>query len=362
MFKLKNDIEKLRAVLTTAAQTNDLIQNLSDFCRSDETDLLLMENFKKMFQFGLNQFNKFVSLLPTATEVYTKLYFVAQTLNGPFREYALNLVDEDKPLWKKAPDILGVNGNVNRSQLATPIWVSPAPPDGSSGQDETVDGQELPVNMNIVTRTKLPKFMRDNIEGITYISGVMSSSSVYGTIYVDQTLPCVDKRSAERGDESTLNQWSPPHGLYMASDVARWQASSSAKRSIERSVQIYNGGLDHELYEFRKFYNPYKDNESEVDRYEVQRKVEYEYYKLDEEAPSEEDVIELRTKTIKTDLYGNTYDSDDAKSWNFVTEDLDEEPVNLQQYTVRGRLGDTERLEDDDQPEYDKTKPSPDQD
>lgn len=336
-MKLNNKIEKLRAVEITTDQINELIPNISilgDFSTSDKN---LMENFKKIFHLGLRQLRKFIDLLNSSNaDPYTVLYFTKQLLNGPLADEVQPLVDSNKSLWKKTPDILGTNGNVNRSQTSIPIF----------------DSTTIPANANNVTLNKLPEFMRSNIEGIALIANTTTSVSVIKTLVVDNTLPCVEKNSSERvsGDESNLN--STAHGLYMVSDVSRFNVSEAAEQAIRSNVSGFNGSKDDALYLFKRDYNPYIDNDSEVDRYEVQRKLEYQYTNVNPDKPDDEIII--KNVIIKTDMYGNTYDSDEAKAYKMRVEDPEEEnvEVELNLYTVKGRLGDVRAPEEEQQPEY----------
>lgn len=336
--KLNNKVEKLRALIgamdefpSDRFETNPLTGDDS----VSQTDITLMYKFKRIFQTDSKKIDSvitdFLTLMDSSdVDAYTALYYKRQLLNGPFRIRIQDAITAGKvKSWKEAPDILGTNGDLNISQSSVPIVFSSA--------------NLIATNASLVTLNKIPLFMQNNIADLTLNLQFIANLTVSSSLIVDDSPHNISDRS-----DAFLNKQA--HGLIIIRDASRQQATEQASASIKNSAlgTLNNNGKA--IYNFQKEYNPYIDNISTVTNTGVRRKLQYEVVIIDPETGKEK--TEIKSTYIVTDLYGNTYDSDDAKDYIMQVKNDDDQNVELDLYSVRGRLGDTVEPKEEEQEEY----------
>jgi hypothetical protein len=315
MPKLNKKVEKLRSFFTTKKQVEDLIENLSEIGEYKEEDLLLMESFKRVFHKGVEQLKIFIEdldRLGPEVDEYTIYYYVKQILNSPFGGIALELT-KDKRYWKKAPDIMGVNGNLNRSNTQTHIL------------DYLPLNREILTN-NVVTLRKIPPFVEEHIRGLEY-----SVDSMMTYVY-DSPLQLDNFLSDYENDYKPTNR--EPHGYYFVPDTHSWENTQKASEDIFKKVEDYLEEEDYRMYVFYKTYNPFlsDDNVNRTIIDVLKRKV-YHFKNID----SDEKVLEY--VNIYTDLAGRLFEADAIRA-NSIKIETSNRNINLKLHTLKDQLGD----------------------
>lgn len=336
--KLNNKVEKLRALIGATDDFPSDVFETNPLTGDDsvtQTDITLMYEFKRIFQTDSKKvysvLASFLTLMDSSdVDAYTALYYKRQLLNGPFRIWIQDAITAGKvKSWKEAPDILGTSGDLNVSQASIPILFSSA--------------NLIATNASLVTLNKIPLFMQDNIRDLTQHLQFITNSTVGYSLNGDDASHDISDR-----EDAFLNK--QPHGLIIIRDGSRQLATEEASEGVKNSAlgTLNNNGKA--IYKFQKDYNPYIDNTSTVTSTGVRRKLQYEVPIIDPETGKEK--TEIKTTYITTDLYGNTYDSDEAKDYIMQVKNDDDENVELELYSVRGRLGDTVEPKEEEQEEY----------
>ena len=188
-FNVKAQV--LRSLFVSRKQFENLIVRdcngklQGDFMHNfSEAELDFMENYLQIFELGLNQLEKFMSMLSSAEGLLrldesTILYYLRQLLNGPFSCAAYDLSrimsGQDLNLLASVNDGIGTLGNAVRSNIAT-----------------TVYGLE-PFNAALDLYNKLPPFMQKNLDDGTRVATNVFSRNFEQNVYLDNTLPFIDK-------------------------------------------------------------------------------------------------------------------------------------------------------------------------
>lgn len=306
MYKLSKKVERLRAVLLTKKQSEELIGNLDTLGNFSEEDKTLMENFKKIYHAGVKQLKVFINSLEdigTKVDEYTIMYYLTQLRNSPFKGF-LSALTLDKKYWKNTPDTLGVQGNLNRSTVETPI---------SELADTTV------YDINVLTLKKVPKFILDSHNELTKASNTVYQNCVQGSIVLDNQL----REVSAQANNST------PHGSYLVADTTSWTNTQSLSAEIFPKIKEFLGDETYRLYEFNREINLF-DKESNTDvstQYVVHRISEY-FQGGD-----------TKQAVISADLIGNAFESDKVREFKLeIKNDAKNTILNL--HTVEGQLGD----------------------
>lgn len=315
MPELSKKVEKLRSFLTTKKQVEELIGNLKDIGDYKEEDLILMESFKRIFHKGEKQLEKFISDLdelgPKVDE-YTIYYYIRQLVNSPFGVKAFEL-GKDKKYWKNSPDIMGVNGNLNRSNTQTHIL------------DFLSLDREVMTN-SVVSNRKIPPFMQEHIRGLEYSVDSMMMFAYDSPMQLDNYL------SNKPNDYKPTNQDS--HGHYFVPDTHSWEITKAASPDIFKKVEGYLKEEDYRMYVFKKTYNPFleRDNVNRTIIDILQRKV---YYNTNYDVKNNP----LEFVNIYTDLVGRTFETNQVREFKITIENPNKD-IDLYLHTVEGQLGD----------------------
>lgn len=309
MIKLSKKVERLRAVLLTKKQSEELIKNIDTLGDFNDEDKTLMENFKKIYHAGVKQLKVFVdklSELGKKVDEYTIIYYVTQLKNSPLRSFLGSLVT-DKPYWASTPDILGTQGNLNRSITQTPI-------------EEL--GDTLVTDHSIATLNKVPEFVLENFRELTDNTNRIYKSNVYGSLLLDSALRGVSP-------SPTNND---PHGSYMVADTTSWNNTQDASDMVFEEVKNKLGEETFRLYAFNKLVNQFnKDVNSDVSRqYVVHHLSEYKA------------AGETKSVILSTDLVGSVFEYDDPRKFELEIK-AESKNTKLKLHTVQGQLGDTSK-------------------
>jgi hypothetical protein len=309
MIKLTKKVERLRAVLLTKKQSEELIKNIKDLGDFNDEDKTLMENFKKIYHSGVKQLKVFVDLLSELgkkVDEYTILYYTTLLKNGPLSSF-LGPIVSGKPYWASTPDILGTLGNLNRSTTQTPI----------SGLGDTIV-----YDQSVVTLNKLPGFVIETYRELTNDVNTIYKNNVLGSLLLDGAL---------RG-ASPLPTNNDPHGSHMVADTTSWNNTLSATDRIFEEVKTALGEETFRLYAFNKLGNPFSSevNSDVSSQYVVQHVSEY------------ISAGETKSAILSTDLVGNSFEYDEPRKFAFEIKGTAKN-TKLKIHTVQGQLGDTSK-------------------
>jgi len=314
-----NKIENLRVVERTKSQVEKLISNLSILGNFTDEDKEITEEYKKIYELGLDQLKVFIDKLeelgPKLDE-YTILYFTEQLLNGPLVlkviEYTNNL---SKPYWKKSPDIMGVTGNTGTDNSSVPVFAT----------------GKYALNINTDVYNKLPKFMQNNLKGLTRVTQDIFTDNMNTATITDNTLPIVDKKPFLRiSNESQTDHNYNPHGNYLVKDVGFDLTIKQISKQIFELVKEFLGGETFRLYDFKKQINAYDSEKNPNTTGKV----------LLERILTCDDTQRV---TIKTDVLGNTYDSEERRKAELKIPSKDKDK-KFKLHTVKGQLGSGEEV------------------
>ena len=325
MIKLSKKVERLRAVLLTKKQSEELIKNIKDLGDFNDEDKTLMENFKKIYQKGVGQLKVFIDLLEELgkkVDDYTITYYTTQLKNGPLRSFLSNLV-KNKNYWANTPDILGTQGNLNRSTTQTPIALL---------ADTAVN------DASVVTINKLPGFVYSAYEDLTKDTNTIYKNNAYGSLLLDTALRSSQTNNMlELFDSSLRGVNSAPtndqaHGSYMVADTTSWNNTQAASERVFGQISDKLGEETLRLYAFNKQLNLFDGNiNTDVSTKDV---VHYlsEYMSLGE----------TKSVILSTDLIGNSFEYDEPRKFEFEIKG-ESKNTKLKLHTVQGQLGDTSK-------------------
>jgi hypothetical protein len=247
--RMGTSIERLRALQHTAHGMNKLIKANNSFGAFSSVDKLLMESFKKIFHLGSKQLSRFFEDFSgklkygSAISPYDQLYYKTQLLNSPFRGKVIAKVVNKERYWRNKTDIMGITGDINnRASSETPIY------DYWTGRSD----------VSSVTRTKMPGFMQANINILQTTATGLVTQGVFGSIFIDNTLPLIDKSPINRyNTEANGGLQGTAHGHRMVCDSPRY--------AVTRSLEEYILGSDNEEpYDEREYNTGDKDTEVKV--------------------------------------------------------------------------------------------------
>lgn len=282
---MRNRVELLRAIEFTKEDLENIL-NLEDIDDFSDEDKDFMEEFKKVYELGLNQLEKFINKLDEEgkdLDVYSIKYYVRQLFNGPLGQYARQL-SEDKNYFVPTPDIMGIQGNRLRSWLNTTLL---------QGYDNSLG---LPVDHH----NKLPVFIHETLESsISTVEDMFRGGMLEFSVH-DNTLPIIDKEPQIRyASEPTGELQLSPHANYAVKDSYFYQVLEVLNISLFEEVEKYLGDENYRLYLDNKEYNPF-ENDSTSSNWEMKRKEGEE--ELDVDLLGKQiDSFEKRQSTLKVE-------------------------------------------------------------
>lgn len=278
---MTNRIELLRAFQYTKEDLDNIL-NLDEIADFTEADKDFMEEFKKIYELGLNQLESFINKLDEEgknLDEYSIDYYVNILLNGPLGQY-VRILSKDKKYFKSHADVFGINGNQQRSNQNTTV----------------LPGGDYELGCPIDLYNKLPLFVQKTLYNSTKLTEDIFRGSLTSATLVDNTLPLVDKKPQER-------YTSEPTGFWVYGAIANYCLKDSnfymnilsiiGNRIFEK-VKNYLGDEDFEIYKSKKLYNPFDStlNESQSKNFELKKDIGEE---------------------VSLDLMGNLFDSEEKR-------------------------------------------------
>lgn len=287
---MRNRVEILRAIQYTKDDVSNY-PSLSSIAPFKEIDYDFMEEFKKVYELGLNQLESFINKLDDEgkdLDAYSIKYYVTNLLNGPLSNFAKEL-GKDKNYFINTPDVMGSNGNSYRTDQNTSILPT----------------QPLPLGVNVDMYNKLPQFMQLNLEDSVDNTESVFRDSSFGTTFMDNTLPIVDKAPQRRYDEEPsgrINQFA--HGNLGVKDSFFFNVLQDINQQIFEKVQEYLGEENFRLFRDNKEYSPFDsdDNTSTSSAYKIERIIDENEDPIEVDLlNSQIDSLELRGSVLKVE-------------------------------------------------------------
>lgn len=252
-----NKIDILRAICFTKEDMKD-IKNLGDNIK--DIDIEFMVEFKKIYEFGVNQLETFINKLDEEgkeIEPEEIEYYVNHLINGPLSGYISELA-KDKKYFGLIPDILGIIGNNQKS----PQNLSLYPDDG------------YPTGANNDSFNKSPDFIQSLIMNSTETAENVFRTSLAAFLINDNTLPIIDKKPQTRYDEERTGAWvKKSNGTYMVKDSYYRVKMSSVRSQFFDKVKDAIGEENFRIFEYRKLYSPFSaDTNMSISKvYEIEK-------------------------------------------------------------------------------------------
>jgi len=278
---MRSNIEVLRG-LCFSKEDLEQIQNLDQFT---EKDIEFMIEFKKIYELGLKQLEKFINKLDEEgkdLETWDIDYYVRHLLNGPLAAQTQEL-SKDKKYFVTIPDILGILGNNQSTRHNTTLYA-----------DDIV-----PLDVPVDVYNKTPEFSQNNIVNSNDQVEQMFRSSMEMAVIHDNTLPIADKKSEDRYNEEKTGKWvTKSNGSFVVKD-SFWRVKlGDARQKIFDKVKEMIGEDHYRIFEDRKSYTPFdsEKNDSVASAYEIDKIV----------------VDGDKEELFKLDIYGDVYDTRDT--------------------------------------------------
>lgn len=286
---MRNSIEILRSIYFTE---NDF-STIKDFeIEFTDKQKEFIGEFKKVYELGFNQLEKFINKLADEGNELSPWeieYFVNQLFNGPLAKYVA-ILSKDKKYFSEIPDILGILGNTEITDVNVSLVYEAPIPTGS------------PVGIF----NKCPKFIQDNIITGTNITEKVFRANLFAAISNDNTLPIADKTPGQRENNESSGDWSTrSNGNLLMKDSYYLVKTLNIKNKIFDKIKELLGDDQYLIYEDKKTYNPFdsEKNTSFSKAFVVEREeVEIVEYINDD--------TETLSQTLILDLFGNQFETD----------------------------------------------------
>ena len=247
---MNNKIETLRAICFTSEDIRN-IKNLGD--SFTEKDIEFMVEFKKIYELGTIQLQKFIDKLDSEgkeLDEYSIMYYVSILRNGPLGVYVREL-SKDKQYFGSLPDCLGLLGNINVSNSSISII-----PDTPKSLGCAVD-----------TYNKLPDFVHKNIQ-LSNQSEEVFRTSLNSSLINDNTLPLIDKFPENRYNEEPSGLWrNKPNASYMMKDASFIDEIKKVSGDIFDKIKNSLGEENNRVFAYTKTYSPFnpeKNNSTSI--------------------------------------------------------------------------------------------------
>jgi hypothetical protein len=303
---MRNKIEILRAIEFTKDDLEN-IKNLDEFPEFTIKDREFMEEFKKVYELGLNQLEKFINKIDSEgseLDVYSIRYYVTQLLTGPLGSYVKEL-SKDKKYFKNIPDIMGRCGNVEMTNSNVTI----------------VPNTSVPTGQTVDVYNKLPKFLQELSAEGSAISENVFRFGMIPTSCIDNTLPLIDKKPQSRVDTEDSGSWqSQSYGTYCVRDRFFYNVLKDINSDIFDKVKKYLEDENFRIFYDKKSYNSFDTS------------------KNTSTASNSTVVLSSNGELIETDLMGDVYDSFDRRKSTLKLQ-TESKNVEYELSTNIGQLG-----------------------
>lgn len=267
---MRNKIEILRAIEFTKDDLKD-ITNLDEITMFSDKDKEFIEEFKKIYELGVNQLEKFINKLDSEgseLDEYSIQYYTHQLFNGPLSQYTAQL-SKDKKYFSNIPDILGRCGNV----------------ESTSSNISMIRSSQTPTGQHIDVFNKIPNFLQTLAYDAANITEDIFRIGMQSTILVE-------KDPQKRSDTEDSGSWqTTSHGTYCVRDRAFYNVLKNSNTQIFDKVKSKIGDENYRIFYDRKNINPFSaaQNTSNSGNFVLK--------------------ISLSGQAIETDILGNIFDS-----------------------------------------------------
>ena len=303
---MRNRVEILRAIEFTKDDL-DNIKNLNSIYAFSAKEKEFMEEFKKIYELGLNQLEKFINKLHSegsALDTYTIQYYVRQLLSGPLSSYAKKL-GEGKRYFTIVSDMVGVCGNIQPASINSAL----------------VSNSQTPTGQTTDIYNKIPKFLQSLSVEVSKNTESVFRQGMKSTIFTDNTLPLIDKKPQLRVNTENDGLWqSSSHGSYCVRDRAFFKVLEKINSSVASSVKSKFEPENFRIYQDKKTYNPFdKTTNTSTSK----------NFKL---------TVNVNNQLIETDLMGDVLDTFEKRR-NEIDVETENKKVKYQLNTNTGQLG-----------------------
>lgn len=302
---MNNNIDVLRALCFTKEDMKS-ITNLGD--SFSEIEIEFMEEFKKIYELGLVQLEKFIKKLDEEgkeLEPWDIEYYLTHLFNGPLGSYAREL-GKDKKYFPNLPDIMGLMGNNQTSRHNVTLF-----------EDDI-----YPLETNVDVYNKTPLFVQNLIVNSTKTVEKFFRESVKSSTVHDNTLPLIDKAPQQRYILEPTGEWVlKSNASYMVKDSFYRIQMEDVRQKIFDKVKEIIQEENFRIFEHRKQYSPFdsEKNQSTSRIYEIEKKVK--------DGDKE--------KELELDIMGDVFDDRETKL-KVETPDKNKEYLLN---TVKGQMG-----------------------
>jgi len=241
---MNNKIELLRSILFDE-EDYQYYTELVEQKAFTEKEIEFMIEFKKIYEYGLNQLEKFVNKLDEEgkeLDSFSILYYVHALSRGPFGKF-LPEYTKDKKYFILIPDSMGNNGNVVLSHQNVSLQLT---------------DQRIPYGTTVDIYNKLPLFIQKNLEVTTKNVENVFRNNVYSSIIIDNTLPCIDKKPQDRADKEYTGNWVyESNGSYCLKDLLSYNNLMEITDDIFLQIKELIGEENFRVYKDLKKFNQY---------------------------------------------------------------------------------------------------------
>lgn len=300
---MRNRIEILRAICFAEED----LANYESY-EFTETEVNFMIEFKKIYELGLNQLEKFINKLDEEgknLKPWDITYYVKQLLNGPLASYVKEFA-KDKKYFKPIPDVLGSIGNNEITQNNTTLY-----------QD---DQYSSGISLDIYKKS--PKFIQNMVTSANKEVEKMFRSSLKTSIIYDNTLPIIDKSPQQRYTSERKGEWQKKsHGSLNVKDSYYRVKMQDSRSQIFDKVKKGIGEENYRIFEDKKEFSPFdpEKNNATSSNYVFEKELQ------------DGD----KTEVFQEDIYGDVVDNRESSLKIQKPDKNKEYKLN----TVNGQLG-----------------------
>jgi hypothetical protein len=302
---MRNAIEILRSICFTKEDLANY-KNIDD--QFSKAEIEFMIEFKKIYELGLNQLEKFINKLDEEgkdLEPWDITYYVKQLLNGPLSTYAKKLA-ENKKYFTAIPDIFGINGNNEVTRHNTTFY-----------QDDV-----YPLDIPVDIFNKSPLFIQNMIISANKEVEQMFRSSLNSSVIIDNTLPISDKAQQQRYSLEKTGEWQQKsHGTINVKDSYYRVKMSDVRSQIFDKVKELIGDEHFRIFRDKKDFSPFdsEKNNATASNYVFEKEL----------------IEDDKSEIFEEDIFGDVFDNRESVL-KIQKPDKNEE---YQLYTVDGQLG-----------------------